>query len=118
MRHVISVGLLFSVAAVLIGQERASVPDQFHGKWAGRQAQCLRASESSLTISENQIDFYESRGRVLSVKSSGELEIEVELELTGEGQVWRSTRRFSLSKDGHTLTDVTTQRHFTRVRCK
>ena len=118
MRHVISVGFLFLVAALVIAQEQARVPDRFHGKWAGSESRCARPSESTLYISENQLDFWESRGRVLSVKSGGKLEIELELELTGEGSVWRETRQFRLSEDGHTLTDVTRIKYpFARIRC-
>ena len=117
IRHVIGLGVLFLTA--LVSAQQARVPNQFHGKWAGTESECGQTSESSLAIAEDRIDFYESRGRVLSVKSSGELEIEVELESRGERQVWRWTRRFKLSEDGQTLTDVTMDKyHFARTRCK
>ena len=103
---------------VIVAQGQATVPDQFRGKWAGSQSKCGVPSESSLAIHADRVDFYESRGRVLAVKVVSEREIEVELESSGEGQVWRSPRRFGLAEDGLSLTDLTMQKHPTvRVRC-
>jgi hypothetical protein len=71
------------------------------------------------TYPKNSLIVYESRGRVISVKSVGKLESEVALESTGEGRTWRGARRFRLSQDGRTLTDVTMDKyHFARVRCE
>jgi hypothetical protein len=103
--------------SVRVDKGLATVPDQFRGTWAGSQAKCGAPSESSLSISADRVDFYASRGRVLAVKITGERDVEVELESSGEGQVWRSTRRFTLSEDTRSLTDVTTQYHTVRVRC-
>ena len=119
MRRCMSIAFALSLAAPVIAQGQSTVPDQFRGRWAGRQAQCGVPSESSLAIYADRIDFYASRGRVLAVKVVSEREVEVELESSGEGQVWRSTRRFELSEDGRSLTDVTRRDYRTvRVRCE
>jgi len=119
MRRCRSVAFALSLAAPIIAQGQATVPGQFRGKWAGSQAKCHVPSESSLAIYADRIDFYESRGRVLAVKVVGERDVEVELESSGEGQVWRSTRHFRLSEDGRSLTDVTRPEYPTvRVRCE
>jgi len=103
----------------VIAQGQATIPDQFRGKWASSQAKCGVPSESSLAIDSYRFDFFESRGRVLLVKVVSKREIEVELELSGEGQVWRTTRRFRLSEDERSLTDLTPRGHqTTRVRCQ
>ena len=83
------------------------------------QAKCHVPSESSLAIYADRIDFYESRGRVLAVRVVGERDVEIELESSGEGQVWRSMRHFRRSEDGRSLTDVTRREYPTvRVRCE
>lgn len=93
------------------------IPDQFRGQWRGRQTECGRPAESSLGITADSVNFYESRGRVLAVDAMKERDIEVLVELSGEGQVWRQTRRFKLSEDGAALTELTTEGHVVRVRC-
>lgn len=104
---------------VIVAPGPATVPDQFHGKWAGRQTQCGVSSESSLAIYADRVDFYESRGRVITVNVVSEREIGVVLESSGEGEVRRSMRRFGLSEDGRSLTDLTMQQYpIVRVRCE
>ena len=119
MRRCLPIAFALSLAVPVILQGQGTVPDQFRGRWAGTQTKCGVPSESSLAIYADRIDFYASRGRVLTVKVVSETEVEVELESSGEGQVWRSIRRFRLSEDGRSLTDVTRQDHqAVRVRCK
>ena len=119
MRCSVVLLIAYVVATPVGAQERPLVPKQFRGKWAGSQVKCSAPSESSLLIEADRIDFYESRGRVLAVHIVGHLEVEVELESSGEGRVWHSTRRFRLSQDGRSLTDVTRRDHqAVRVRCK
>jgi hypothetical protein len=118
MRHQVIVGILIAGTTLVAIAQDSKVPVEFQGRWAGSQAQCGVAHEASLTIHENRIDFYESRGKVLSAVVTRPLEVELEIEATGEGQTWRAVRRFTLSDDKRTLTDVTNSRHqFSRVRC-
>lgn len=119
MRHQIIVGILIAGTAVVAIAQDSKVPREFQGKWAGSQVQCRVPHEASLTIDEDRIDFYESRGKVLSAVVTRPSEVELEIEATGEGQTWREVRRFTLSDDKRTLTDVTNSRHhFSRVRCR
>ena len=113
--RIIAGTIVAGVALVAIAQN-ARVPIDFRGRWASSEAQCGVPHEGSLTISEDRIDFYESRGKVLSVNEASPLQVEVEIESTGEGQTWRHLRRFVLSQDKRTLTD-TTNSAFSRVRC-
>ena len=106
------------VAPPVIAPRPVTIPDQFQGKWAGTQAQCGRPSESSLSIEADRIDSYEARGRVLEVKLISDLEVELTIEWSGEGQVSRSARRFMLTEDKRSLTDVTTEYRTARVRCE
>lgn len=119
MRCSVVLLIAYLVATPLGAQERPLVPEQFRGKWADSQVKCDAPSESSLWIEADRVDFYESRGRVLAVHVVSHLEVEVELESSGEGRVWHSTRRFRLSQDGRALTDVTRRDHqAVRVRCE
>ena len=99
-------------------QADTTVPAQFRGAWAGRQAECGRPSESSLQITADSVNFYGSRGRVLAVDVMKQRVIEVLIEARGEGRVWRQNRQFQLSEDSASLTDLTTEGHVVRVRCK
>jgi hypothetical protein len=119
MQRCSSIAFAVSLAAPVIAQGQATVPDQFRGRWAGSQAKCGVPSEASLAIYGDRIDFYESHGRVLAVKVINKREIEVELESSGEGQVRRSRLRFGLSEDGRSLTDLTRRDYpSVRVRCE
>ena len=119
MRYCILMTVASLIAAPVHAQERPTVPDQFRGKWAGSLAKCNVPSESSLSIHADRVDFYESRGKVLAVQLISDLEMEVHLESLGEGKTWPSTRRFKLSEDRRSLTDVTRRDHqAVWVRCQ
>lgn len=118
MQRCMSIAFALWLAAPIMAQAQATVPEQFRGRWASSQAKC-GPPESSLAIYADRIVFYEGHGPVLTVKRVGEREVEVEFESSGEGKVWRSIRRFRLSEDGLSLTDVTRQDYQTvRVRCE
>lgn len=119
MRRCLSTAFALSLAVASLAQGQATVPDRFRGKWTGRRDKCGIPAEGSLAIYADRMDFYGSRGRVLAVKVVSEREVEVTLESSAEGQVWRSMRRFRLSEDGRSLTDVTEPKYQTvRVRCE
>lgn len=108
---------LAAVTCSAVAQD-AVVPTEFRGRWAGSENQCGVPHEGSLSIYEDRINFYASRGRVLSVAVISPLEVELQIESTGEGQTWQHARRFVLFEDGRTLTDITNTRYpVSRVRC-
>jgi hypothetical protein len=119
MRRVALIALALSLAPLALGEGQATIPDRFRGRWAGSHDKCGVPSEGSLAIYADRIDFYESRGRVLAVKIVSDREIEVELGSSGEGRTWQDMRRFRLSEDGRSLTDVTIPKYqAVRVRCE
>jgi hypothetical protein len=123
MRTGIVIAVWSLMAMPVQAQGHSTVPEQFQGTWASSQAKCGVASESSLSIHADSVDFYASRNRVLRVQIVSNLEVEMQLESLGggegHGQVYRSTRRFRLSEDQLSLTDVTRSDHqAVRVRCK
>lgn len=108
--------LALTITSVAAAQD-AHVPESFRGIWASSSERCGTAHEGSLTITATQVDFYASRGKVMSVRVLGSRDIEVELESRGEGEVWINKRRFVLSEDGRRLTNVMNNHELTRVRC-
>jgi hypothetical protein len=113
-----AVGCFVAGLVVVGAAQEPTVPDDFRGAWASSRTRCGTVHEGSLSITARRVDFYESRGSVLAVRLISPLEVELDLELTGEGESRRSVRRFVLSKDKSTLTDITNSRYpFSRVRC-
>lgn len=101
------------------GAQNTVVPAAFQGRWASAQTQCMTAHEGSLTVSADELLSYESRGKVLSTRQIGREEVEFDLAFYAveRQQTWRDIRRFMLSPDGRTLTDVTAG-NLVRVRCE
>jgi hypothetical protein len=117
--QLLSIAALLSLPLGAAAQEQ-QVPIQFQGKWAGSLQTCSSPGDGRLEIGPNTIRFYESRGKILAVRVLDPQRIELDLELTGEGETWRESRKLALSTDRRILTDVTPtnpQHHAARVRC-
>lgn len=85
--------------------QTATIPARFQGNWASDAAACAVAGhESRLSVGPDRIEFHESSGTITSV-ASGDDDLTVTAQLTGEGQTREATYRFRLSNDGNTLTD-------------
>lgn len=88
--------------------------------YAGSTRACKNPGDSRLEIFATSVRFHESRGKVIAVRRINALGIELDLDLTGEGQTWPDTRRFVLSKDLQVLTDAThsnRDHQISRARC-
>lgn len=79
---------------------------------------CTSGGESTLMIGERTVDFYESRGRVLSIATEGDTELGLLVEATGEGQTWLTAIKFMLSEDHQTLWFVVGNQRIERTRCE
>jgi hypothetical protein len=94
-----------------------TVPARFVGEWAIDAAACAGPGhESQLRIGADRIAFHESSGAIQSV-ASGDSDLTVVAQLTGEGETREATYRFRLSGDGNTLTDIGTGMGMVRRRC-
>jgi hypothetical protein len=115
--------LLFGILAVqtpAIAQGEV-IPNQFLGVWAASSRSCPMPEDDILKISAGRVDFYERTGKVVALHALDSLHIELELEMSGEGDTWRERLKLTLSKDLRTLTDIESSEkpnyHYSRVRC-
>jgi hypothetical protein len=119
-------GLLFLTLAGMvsavpaIGAERvASVPARFQGTWAASAKACAAArNDSRLAIAPERIRYAESEGAIRAVVTQGERELALIAELSGEGETWLALSHFRLSADDKSLSDISAEPAFVRVRCR
>jgi hypothetical protein len=120
-QHIVE-GILVA-GALLIGAStgaaelRDIIPDQFRGTWASSWMHCTLGGESTLTIGERTVDFYESRGRVLAIAAAGDTDVALLVEVAGEGRTWLSAIQLELSVDRQTLMISFAGQRVERNRC-
>lgn len=95
----------------------ATIPGEFHGRWAATRARCGQADETALVIAAGSLRFYESEGRPERVTPAGARTIEVLGRFAGEGESWSESYRLGLSADGRMLTVATRGASMQRYRC-
>lgn len=95
-----------------------TIPARFQGQWVGDRQYCDRLSDTKLRITANRIDFWESVGTVLMVKTEGDSDLAVAAQFTSEGETWTNFLRFRLSNNQQTLTTIYDDNsQFIRQRC-
>ncbi len=111
--------LMLTTGIATAAPQQQTIPAQFRGKWDWDLESCSsRASEGKLIISADRVEFYESEGSVRSVVAHGNSDLELSIELSGEGETWISDKYFRLSDDQKSLTDLTNGKPgFVRYRC-
>ncbi|MBN8829705.1 MAG: hypothetical protein J0G94_03545 [Sphingomonadales bacterium] len=91
-----------------------AIPAAFQGRWSRSAATCGKPGDDMrLAISGDSLIFYESVGKVTSVKTVSPGHIEVRADYNGEGDRWSDVTSLLLSEDGQTLTIGEVK----RVRC-
>jgi hypothetical protein len=110
--------LLLIGGAAAAAELRDSIPESFRGTWAGSWMHCTFGGESSLTIGEHTVDFYESRGRVLAIATEGDTELALLVEAMDGGQTWLSALQFKMSDDRQTLAITIGGQRIERSRCE
>ncbi|MEW4449059.1 hypothetical protein [Qipengyuania sp. JC766] len=68
-----------------------SIPAPFQGVWDHVEGPCAAASDLRLEIGARDIEFYESVGEVTEIRLSGDADLLVSLDMSGEGQTWDET---------------------------
>lgn len=111
--------LMLTTGTVTAEDQQQTIPEPFRGKWDFNLESCSsRGSEGRLIISAGRVEFYESIGSVRSVVTHGNSDLELTMELSGEGETWISNYYFRLSDDQKSLTDLTNGNPgFVRYRC-
>lgn len=102
-----------------VAAQQQTIPAQFLGKWDFDLESCNSpVSEGRLIMSADRVEFYESGGLVQKVVTHGNSDLELSIELSGEGETWTSDNYFRLSDDQKSLTDITNgEPGFVRYRC-
>ena len=110
---------LITLSCNAAGSElRQSVPPRFQGEWNVDLRACGSGdNDSALGIAANRIEFWESSGPIKAVVTSGEFDMAIISELSGEGETWLSYTHFRLSGNHNNLIDVTNGGKFVRQRC-
>ena len=111
--------LMLATGTATAADQQQTIPTRFQGKWDFNLESCSsRVSEGRLVIGANRIQFYESGGSVRDVVTRGNFDLELSIELSGEGETWISDQYFRLSDDRKSLTDITRGNPgFVRYRC-
>lgn len=89
------------------------LPEGFTGRWDASVAACKATSDMKLTVTQSEITFWESSGRITSVTVNGPDDVTVKAAFSGEGEQWQRDLHLVLTNKGDTLTIDGTP----RVRC-
>lgn len=87
------------------GDVATAIPAALHGRWGMVPADCTSTrgdAKGLLTIAPTTLTFYESVGRLGTVRSSSDTALRADYAFTGEGMNW--TRDVELSVSGDTMT--------------
>jgi hypothetical protein len=120
MKTCLLLATLLLPLSVTAGSGIDTVPDRFTGQWAGSVDACGSDTDDMiLRIGSDHIAYWESSGPIRAVVTRGDREIALISELSGEGETWLSTAKFTLSQDGRQLIDNTSVpgREFARYKC-
>ncbi|UVI39298.1 hypothetical protein [Qipengyuania spongiae] len=88
---------------------RDTIPASFRGVWDIADGTCNPASDLRMDIRDDEIEFYESLGKVMSVEVENPDTIVVSLAMSGEGETWNVASRYVLSEGGAVLTPFETE---------
>ena len=94
-------------AEPLPAAEDATIPAAFQGRWGINPGDCTDANgdaKGSITISDDQLRFYESLATIDIVSERGADTIRATYNFTGEGQEWSRDIKLAISEDGTELT--------------
>lgn len=92
-----------STSAAGVVRPRATIPAHFRGEWNLQLNDCGGLqSDGRLVITARELEFHESRGKVISARSDGDA-LTVSAEMSGDGEMWEETYRFRLSPDRQAL---------------
>lgn len=96
----------------------ATLPAAFVGKWDAPPKPCSTSyrAEMQLDVTPTDLSYFESGGKVKSVKVNSPTDVVADLAMSGEGETWEKSIHMVLSGDGKTLT-IDEGKGGVRVRC-
>jgi hypothetical protein len=96
----------------------ATLPAGFVGKWDAPPKPCSTSyrAEMQLDITPTDLSYFESGGKVKSVKVNSPTDVVADLAMSGEGETWDKSIHMVLTDDGKTLT-IDEGKGGVRVRC-
>jgi hypothetical protein len=96
------------------------IPTSFVGRWGMTPADCDPdgpAVKGLLTITDDSLKFWESKGNVQQIARRSPYDITLELAMTGEGQSWTSTTRLVLDAAATELVRTDNSHSYRYQRC-
>ena len=82
------------------------IPDGMTGRWGLVSADCTSKNGDNkglITVSDNQIKFYESVGKLANITEGDENKIRANFDFTGEGMSWKREMTMEVQDSGKTL---------------
>ena len=101
--------------------EAAPIPAAFHGRWGLTPADCTSTrgdAKGLLTISAEELRFYESVARPTSDVEATEDSVGGNFSFTGEGQTWTRHEALQLRDGKLTRTESEPMGSYTYARCR
>lgn len=108
-----------SASQTNIARPQTEIPAFFRAEWNLRLEDCGRLeSDGRLVITARELEFYESRGKVISAAVVGD-SLTVSAAMSGEGETWEESYHFRLASDGQALLQPVSQGDdgVRRLRC-
>ena len=96
------------------------IPTSFVGRWGMTPADCDpdgSAVKGLLTITDDSLKFWESKGSVQQIVRHSPYDITLQLAMTGEGQSWASTTRLVLDAAATELVRSDNSHSYRYQRC-
>lgn len=106
-----------SASASVLAPTSVLLPEGFIGRWDASLDACKTTSDMKLTITQTELTFWESTGRISAVTVKAPDDVTVQADFSGEGEQWQRDLNLVLSDGGQTLT-IDGGKGGMRTRCK
>lgn len=93
-----------SASASTLAPASILLPVSFIGRWDASHEACKATSDMKLIISQTELTFWESAGRISGVTVKAPNDVTVQADFSGEGEQWQRRLHLVLSADSQTLT--------------
>lgn len=105
-----------SASASTLAPTSILLPESFIGRWDASLEACKATSDMKLIITQTELAFWESAGRISGVTVKASDDVTVQADFSGEGEQWQRRLHLVLSADSQTLT-IDDGKGGVRIRC-